>query len=197
MLSAENLILERYFMPVFEPVTLAIKAHELLLVTGANGCGKTTLIRMLAGLLTPSEGSIEVTANSMAYVGHQLGIKDDLSVEENLAFMQNFLGGGRSTLDVVIDRVGLNRQRLQAARTLSAGQRKRCALARLLLTPAQLWLLDEPYSNLDFEGLRLVDGLLEEHLAGGGACIMSTHVSLRPKSLGFRECEVTKWARAA
>lgn len=184
-------------MPVFEPVSLAVDAHELLLVTGANGCGKTTLIRMLAGLLTPSEGRIDITANSLAYVGHQLGIKDDLTVRENLAFMQEFLGGGSSSLDTVIRRVGLQLQSNQAARTLSAGQRKRCALARLLLTSAQLWLLDEAYSNLDFEGLRLVDGLLEEHLAGGGACIMSTHVSLRPKTLEYRECEVIKWAQAA
>lgn len=184
-------------MPVFEPVSLSVSSGELMLVTGANGCGKTTLIRMLAGLLTPTEGSINITANAMAYVGHQLGIKDDLSVQENLTFMQKFLGGENKDLKEVIHQVGLDAQRDQAARTLSAGQRKRCALARLLLSPAQLWLLDEPYSNLDFEGLALVDKLLEQQLASGGACIMSTHVSLRPKTLAFSECEVVRWAQAA
>lgn len=187
MLNARKLSLERYFEPVFEPVSLDVGAGDLLLVTGANGSGKTTLIRMLAGVLGPSDGTLEVTA-SLAYVGHTLAVKSDLTVHENLEFMQTFLGRTDVDLETTIARLGLPGQRDQQARTLSAGQRKRCALGRLLLSPAKLWLLDEPYSNLDHEGMTMVDRLLEKHIGNGGACIMSTHGSLRPEALDYDEC---------
>jgi len=196
MLTARNVYLERFFQPVFEPVSLEVGAGELLLVTGANGSGKTTLIRILAGVLGPSGGDIEKTA-SLAYVGHSLAVKSDLSVHENLAFMQTFLGRDDVDLEAAIVRLGLRGQRDQLARTLSAGQRKRCALGRLLLSPAELWLLDEPYSNLDHEGMAMVDSLLEEHVGRGGACIMSTHGSLRPEALPYGECVLREAAAAA
>jgi heme exporter protein A len=196
MLTARNVFLERFFEPVFEPASLEVGPGQLLLVTGANGSGKTTLIRMLAGVLEPSGGDITVTA-SLAYVGHSLAVKSDLSVHENLAFMQTFLGRPDVDLEAAIGRLGLRGQRDQLARTLSAGQRKRCALGRLLLSPADLWLLDEPYSNLDHEGMAMVDRLLEEHIGRGGACIMSTHGSLRPEALPYGECVLRKTAVAA
>ena len=96
----------------------------------------------------------------MAYVGHYLGIKDDLSVLENLRFMRDFLGTSSLACKEIIQQVGLSRVAEQQARTLSAGQRKRCALARLLVSDSRLWLLDEPYSNLDVEGIELVDSML-------------------------------------
>lgn len=186
MLQARQVQLERHFEPVFAPVDLDVRAGELWLMTGVNGAGKTTLIRLLAGLVRPSAGEVRREVDRMAYLGHQLGLKDDLSVAENLAFARS-LGGGRSAIDDAIDRVGLAGARHQAARTLSAGQRKRCALARLLLVPAPLWLLDEPYANLDADGVSLVDALLTQQLAGGGACVMSTHGALRPPDLPFQE----------
>ena len=198
MLTAENLTLERYFEPVFEPVSLSVDAGDLLLVTGANGSGKTTLIRLLAGLLQPSAGRVHLAVDSLAYLGHTLAVKDDLTVRENLRFQRRFLAGtrGSMSLDPILERMGLRRVAEQLGRTLSAGQRKRCALARLLLTAAPLWLLDEPYANLDAEGLALFDGLLSAQLRGGGACVMSTHGSLRPEQLSYRECELSAWTRA-
>ena len=175
MLSVSKINFERYFEPVFEPVSFELKAGQLLLVTGANGCGKTTLIRVLADILHPTSGDFVERTDSMGYVGHYLGIKDDLSVIENLRFMRDFLGTSNRSCEEVIRQVGLGRVSEQLARTLSAGQRKRCALARLLLSNTGLWLLDEPYSNLDQEGVGLVDEMLTAHLEAGGACVLATH----------------------
>ena len=196
MLSASKITLERYFQPVFEPVSFDIGAGDLLLVTGANGCGKTTLIRVLAGILHPSGGELNNRANGMAYVGHYLAIKDDLSVVENLRFIRDFIGTSDRRVDEVIREVGLGRVAEQLARTLSAGQRKRCALARLLLSENELWLLDEPYSNLDVEGVALVDSMLTRHLEGGGACVVATHGAHRPDWQGTKDCLLVSGAAA-
>jgi heme exporter protein A len=181
MLSVSKINFERYFEPVFEPVSFELKAGQLLLVTGTNGCGKTTLIRVLADILYPTSGDFVERTASMGYVGHYLGIKDDLSVIENLRFMRDFLGTSNRSCEEVIRQVGLGRVSEQLARTLSAGQRKRCALARLLLSNTRLWLLDEPYSNLDQEGVDLVDEMLTAHLEVGGACVLATHGNHRPE----------------
>ena len=196
MLSASKINIDLYFEPVFLPVTFELKGSELLLVTGANGCGKTTLIRVLAGILHPTSGTIEDRFKGMAYVGHYLGIKDDLSVVENLRFMHDFLGGSSLSCEEVIQQVGLGRVEEQLARTLSAGQRKRCALARLLLSESELWLLDEPYSNLDQEGVELVDRLLTSHLEGGGACVLATHGAHRPEWAGTIDFHLVSGAAA-
>jgi heme exporter protein A len=196
MLSASQISFERYFAPVFQPVTFDLEAGKLLLVTGANGCGKTTLIRVLAGILHPSSGKLVNQASGMAYVGHYLAIKDDLSVIENLRFMRDFMGTSTRDVDEVIREVGLGRVAEQLARTLSAGQRKRCALARLLLTENELWLLDEPYSNLDQEGVELVDGMLGRHLDAGGGCILATHGAHRPAWPGTEDLFLVSGAGA-
>lgn len=192
MLQARQLLIERHFEPVFAPVDLQVNARELWLVTGANGAGKTTLLRLLAGLLRPSEGTLERNASAMRFLGHQLGLKEDLTVTENLAFAAELNGVGTVSVDTAIVDVGLDEARFQAVRTLSAGQRKRCALARLLISPAPLWLLDEPYANLDAQGVELVDRLLAEQIKRGGACVMSTHGALRPPDLPYQELLVQR-----
>ena len=190
MLTVANLVFERYFQPVFKPVGFELGAGELLVITGANGCGKTTLIRLLAGILQPHAGSCQSSAGKTIYIGHQLAIKDELSVVENIRFMHAFHGSGAmSALDAARS-VGLERVRHQPARTLSAGQRKRCALSRLLLSDANLWLLDEPYSNLDEDGIALVDRLLTQHLQIGGSCVLATHGGHRPAGLEARTFEI-------
>ena len=196
MLSVSKINFERYFEPVFEPVSFELKAGQLLLVTGSNGCGKTTLIRVLADILYPTSGEFLRRTVSMGYVGHYLGIKDDLSVIENLRFMRDFLGTSRRSCKDVIRQVGLGRVSEQLARTLSAGQRKRCALARLLLSNTKLWLLDEPYSNLDQEGVNLVDDMLIAHLETGGACVLATHGNHRPNWAGTQDCRLISGAAA-
>jgi len=194
MLSVSELSFERYFDRVFEPVSFDLTAGSLLLVTGSNGCGKTTMLRVLAGLLEPSEGKIHCQEQPL-YAGHNPAIKDDLSVEENIMFWMNFMGTRESVRDKelckrVIREIGLTPVTLQEGRTLSAGQRKRCSLARLLFCDEALWLLDEPYSNLDREGIVMLDGIVRNHLESGGACIMTTHGSLRPEGFELQECHL-------
>jgi heme exporter protein A len=135
-------------------------------------------------------------ARGMAYVGHYLAIKDDLSVTENLRFMRDFIGTSDRDIHEVIYQVGLGRVAGQLARTLSAGQRKRCALGRLLLSENELWLLDEPYSNLDQEGVDLVDAMLTRHLEAGGACVLATHGAHRPAWNGTHDYRLVSGAGA-
>jgi heme exporter protein A len=190
MLCVTQLIFERNFQPVFQPLDFDLERGSLLVITGANGCGKTTLIRLLAGVLTATEGEIQSNAVTTAYVGHLLAVKDDLSVLENLRFMRDFLGTSSKSLDEIIDELDLYRVADQLARTLSAGQRKRCALGRLLLTDADLWLLDEPYSNLDSSGISLLDQLLQNHSNTGGSCVLATHGDHRPVVHPLQEIEM-------
>jgi heme exporter protein A len=194
MLSITNLSFERYFERVFEPVSFDLSPGDLLLITGSNGCGKTTLLRVLAGLLEPSEGEINHIVHPL-YAGHNPAIKGDLSVEENIRFWMRFMGTrktetGDDLCRHVIEEIGLTPVAMQEGRTLSAGQRKRCSLARLLFCDEKLWLLDEPYSNLDPQGIALLDDIVRAHLEDGGACIMTTHGSLRPEGFNLQECRL-------
>ena len=181
MLTVSQLSLERYFQPVFHPVDFSLSAAELLMIRGANGSGKTTLMRLLAGIITPSAGNMINSATATAYLGHTLAIKEDLSAFENLQFAWEFSGKPSVSPLNALQKVGLGRVAHQAARTLSAGQRKRCALARLCIVPSDLWLLDEPYSNLDQEGIELVDQLLQQHVQNGGSAVVTTHGEHQPE----------------
>ena len=185
LLEALRLSFHRQDEPVFAPLDFRLHAGELALVEGDNGSGKTTLLRLLAGLLHASEGELrwrggpwqhDACANEILFLGHQLGQKHDLSARENLAFAVG-LHGCRDgvSADAVLDEVGLSGYGDEPLRRLSAGQKKRAALARLLLLPATLWLLDEPYANLDRHGIALVNRLLERHVADGGAALVSSH----------------------
>ena len=192
MLTITDLGFERYYEPVFEPISFTLGKGELLLVTGANGSGKTTLLQLLAGLLTATEGRISLQQPAL-YAGHKVAIKDDLSVQENIRFMLQFMGHRESAHDSekdLIEAVGLTPVAHQHGRTLSAGQRKRCAMARLLFCDEKLWLLDEPYSNLDQNGAELLNNILQAHLHNGGACVMASHGSLRPQGIEFKIIEL-------
>ena len=183
LLAAEQLGFTRHDEPVFGPLDFDVGAGEVLLVTGDNGAGKTTLLRVLAGLLPASVGNVfwigeagPPPVEQLAYLGHLHAHKADLSALENLRFAAGLHGlrPGSAPASALAS-VGLGGYQDTLAGQLSAGQRKRLALARLLLSPALLWLLDEPYANLDRDGMTLVDRMLRKHLDVGGGALVTTH----------------------
>ena len=185
LLSARGLVFTRNDAPVFGPLDFSVDAGEALLVQGGNGAGKTTLLRVLAGLLRAEAGRIEIAggaagsaerSRAMAYLGHLAALKADLSAMENLRFLCGLHGSPpRQRPEGALGTVGLAGYEDALARQLSAGQKKRLSLARLWLSPAPLWLLDEPYANLDLEGINLVNRMVGAHLRDGGAALVTTH----------------------
>lgn len=171
---------------VFSGLDFAASSGEVLAVTGANGSGKTSLLRLIAGLLLPAEGSIaleggdgELTLPEQAhYLGHRDALKPALSVAENLLFWRDFLGGEVFEADVSLKAVALDHAAHLPAAYLSAGQRRRLSLARLLAVRRPVWLLDEPTAALDAAGQELFAGLMRDHLARGGLIVAATHTPL-------------------
>lgn len=187
LLVAEALCFQRGDEPVFGPMNLSLNPGDVLMVEGDNGSGKTSLLRVLAGLLEPSAGSIsrsdraEAGPGALAYLGHNGGLKFDLSARENLRFAARLNGLRKGTsIASSLKSVGLEGFEDTPLRFLSAGQRKRAALAGVLIAPAALWLLDEPYANLDHSGHVLVNRLLETHSSRGGAALITSHGLIQP-----------------
>ena len=185
LLQAQSLRFARNEEEIFGPLDFSLHPGEVVLIEGDNGSGKTTLLKVLSGLLEATSGSVLLhgapltlakLSHQVALLGHLLGLKLELSALENLRFATG-LGGIRSgiTPQLALTSVGLEGFEDAPLRTLSAGQRKRVALARLLLVPAALWLLDEPYANLDRGGIELVNRLLDHHARRGGAALITSH----------------------
>ena len=185
LLAARGLAFTRNDEPVFGPLDFAVAAGEALLVQGGNGAGKTTLLRVLAGLLRADAGEVRIDgrdaraglrARAIAYLGHLPALKADLDTLQNLDFLCGLHGRRpRQLPGNALAMVGLSGYEDTLARQLSAGQKKRLSLARLWLSPAPLWLLDEPYANLDLDGINLVNRMISAHLRDGGAALVTTH----------------------
>ncbi|MBI1731158.1 MAG: cytochrome c biogenesis heme-transporting ATPase CcmA [Gammaproteobacteria bacterium] len=172
---------------LFDNLNCDLQSGETLQIRGPNGSGKSTLLRILAGLAQPDTGAVLWCGNDVRelgpefsavlhYVGHHNGIKLDLTARENLAFCQELLGNvDAEALNSALERVGLTASAGNRARRLSAGQRRRLALARLILCHAPLWLLDEPLTSLDNEGRALFKELMQRHTAASGIVVLATH----------------------
>jgi heme exporter protein A len=176
---------------LFSGLDLSLPAGTYLQVTGPNGSGKTSLLRILCGLLAPAEGEIrwegenirslaEEYFTSVTYLGHRHGVKDELSAIENLRISNalNSVVVSKERAREVLRRIGLAGRESLPARLLSEGQRRRVALARLVTCGTKLWLLDEVLTSLDKGAIALIRSLIEEHLAGGGIAIVATHQEL-------------------
>ena len=176
---------------------------DWLQVTGANGSGKTSLLRILCGLLSPAEGQVfwqganihslgEEYSTHMTYFGHRPGVKDELTATENLC-----VAAGLNGIDIdkkiaqqALEKIGLAGRDSLPARMLSEGQRRRVSLSRLLVCSTKLWLLDEILTSLDKAAISLVRSLIEEHLSGGGIAVVATHQDLQLTSSQTRRLEL-------
>jgi heme exporter protein A len=186
-----RLAARRGYVTLFAGDDAAVGDGEALTVTGPNGSGKTTLLRILAGLTAPSEGEVRWRndivrpfdvhiRNAVVFNGHLPALKDELTTEENLAQWSALDGipPSRAALEAALDGVALTGQRRLPVRVLSQGQRRRIGLARLRLSVRPLWVLDEPLTALDAEGVELLRDLLGAHLAAGGLCVAASHQPL-------------------
>jgi len=175
---------------ILRDVSFTVRSGEFLKITGPNGVGKTTLLRVICGLLPAETGEIEWNGKpvlgvadefhaDLAYLGHLNSLKADLTARENLKFLSGLRQRlSEADVDAALDRVGILSRGDLPARSLSAGQKRRLALARQLLAGASLWILDEPVTNLDMAGVALVEELIEQHVAAGGLAIAAAHQRL-------------------
>lgn len=175
-LLVQDLTVARAGVAVLEGVSLALASGGAMILRGPNGIGKTTLLRTLAGLQPAVSGRIEVAAEAIAYAAHADGIKAVLTVRENLTFWASAYGGG----DVAAALAAMNLEALadRRAANLSAGQKRRLGLARLLVTGRRVWMMDEPTVSLDTASVALFAGVVRGHLLQGGAALIATHIDL-------------------
>ena len=189
-LQADGLACARGGRPVFRDVAFRVRAGTALALEGANGAGKTSLLRMVAGFLAPLAGTIRIETTGAAaiadaeerarligWLGHHDGVKPQLSVLENLAFYARLYGRDADLMGA-LDEVGLMRARDLPGQYLSAGMKKRLALARLKLISRPLWLMDEPLASLDAAAKRLAVRMIATHCAAGGIVVAATHEPL-------------------
>ena len=188
MLAASDLACSRGERRLFDAVNFGLEAGEWLHVKGENGSGKTTLLRTVVGLSPPDTGAIqwrgtdtracaEAFRGALLYIGHQAALKDELTPLENLrlALALDGVAADDGHLMDVLERSGLQGREDLPCRVLSAGQKRRLLMARLLLRPADLWVLDEPFSALDAPGVELLCSMIGDHLARGGVAVLTSH----------------------
>ena len=188
MLEAVNLTCARGERKLFSGLNFSLRGGNVVQAFGPNGSGKTSLLRIICGLAAPAAGEVrwkgtnisrlgEEYFGQIAYVAHQNGTKDELDPIENLRISSGVAGHSLSKQEAqgVLELVGLSKQKHLPARLLSAGQRRRLALSRLLASRARLWILDEPLASLDDDGALLARNLISEHLSNQGMAIIATH----------------------
>ncbi len=206
-LSAHALSTEKQDRILFRDIAFTVQPGELLHIRGANGSGKTTLLRILCGLTTAESGEVRWGERTiqrrrddfhtqLSYVGHSDGIKLDLTVSENLQIAAVLAQSKRNTqgtfdLQAIARQVGLDRHLDTYAHALSAGQRRRLALARCLFHECSVWILDEPFTSLDKQGVQFVEDIIRDHLLRKGIVIMTSHQRINLDGISYRELDLS------
>jgi len=184
-LSVNNLSCQRGYNLLFENLSFELNSGEALRISGQNGSGKTSLLKIIAGLNTPELGSIVFGQSKLnsekyqletLYLGHYAALSSELNCIENLEYLTNL------STDIIapnfhnaLNEVGLKNYKHELARNLSAGQKRRIALSLLFISHSKVWLLDEPFTALDSKGIKIIESQIEKHCAAGGLCILTTH----------------------
>lgn len=179
-LSVSNLACSRGDARILADVTFVVESGTALILRGPNGIGKSTLIRVLLGLSPKGSGSVSVSPEDIAYSGHLDGIKSQLTVVENLHFWARVYGA--SSITAAITHFGLETLADRPAHSLSAGQKRRLGLARMMVTNRPVWIMDEPTVSLDQENVGRFASMVEQHLSCGGSAVIATHIDLGLKS---------------
>ncbi|CUI80165.1 heme ABC exporter ATP-binding protein CcmA [Cognatishimia activa] len=175
-LAVENLSVARGGLPLLAGVHFRVAAGQALILRGPNGSGKTTLLRSIAGLQKPTSGRVECAEDAIAYAAHSDGLKSNLTVSENLAFWADVFGN--DDISPALEGFDLKSLSDRPAHALSAGQKRRLGLARLLVTGRPIWVLDEPTVSLDQTFVAMFADVVKSHLAGGGSALIATHIDL-------------------
>lgn len=175
-ISVYDLCVARGGIKVLEGVSFTLAAGQALILRGPNGIGKTTLLRTIAGLQPPVSGSVDAAPDSIVYAGHADGLKATLTVTENLKFWAQAFGN--NDISSALLQYQLSALAGRPAGALSAGQKRRLGLARLLVTDRPVWVLDEPTVSLDRDAVAMFTGAVRAHLAQGGSALMATHIDL-------------------
>ena len=184
-LTVKNLSCWRNEQALFSGLSLSLSPKNIIFLQGENGSGKTSLLRILCGFRLPDEGeirwgdksisSIPEYFENISYVGHKNGIKDELTVEENLNLMRSMATASNVKTEDVLKKIGLFQRSDVLARQLSAGQKRKLALARLMMTENSFWVLDEPFTSLDTATVKFFEQLIKQHITRGGMLILTSH----------------------